>query len=333
MVQICNPYFEWELKNSAGKTIEEASLAHLIFAQLQFLPILYAEPGESLVVSAKPDAEFCKNAQHTFYFPDEPLPRGAKITDWGASLLIQNFAKERRLSYAMPDWEVVKLLNSKLFSFERFPLPGAERICTMQELQNYLKKSDGPVVVKDCLESSGRGHYFFFPGRPLNTKNLESLLSQNHPLIAEPWVQRTRDFSTQWKISPKGEIHYLGLTICHNDALGKYRASEIGNPSFTIDLKIYEKLLEEIAALGFFGNLGIDGMIYENGMQPVVEINPRKTMGFAALAFQQLHHPGQHLSLNFNDHGKNNLLPESAITKKGTRLKFRKTLSLELWKH
>lgn len=327
MLHICNPYFEWELKGKALKNIEDASLAHPIFAQLQFLPLLYAPPEEGLIVSAKPDEKFCK---HRLYFPDEPLPKGEKIVDWGGSQLIEQFAKKNSLAYALPNWQTLELLNSKLFSFERFPLPGAQRISTPEELKSYISKATGPIVVKDCLESSGRGHFFFHPDQP---KDLAPLFKSGHPLIAEPWVERTQDFSTQWEITPQGEIHYLGLTICHNDALGKYRASEVGHPTFQVDLKIYEKLLEEIAALGFFGNLGIDAMFYgKDQLQPVVEINPRKTMGFVALQFQKLHFPNQHLTLSFDESHGTNLLPDFAITKKGTRLKFRKSLSLELWK-
>lgn len=329
-LHVCNPFFERELSGHSASTLEEASLQHPIFAQLQFLPLLYANEGDGLIVSAKP--EVC-NAP--LYFPDEPLPKHAKIVDWGASLLIAEWAKKRGLEYEIPDWNVVQSISSKLFSFERSPLPGSARIGSRAELDRYLKETAGPVVLKDCFESSGRGHFFLFPNQPIDEGSLAAFFSKGHPLIAEPWVTRTCDFSTQWEITKAGEIHYLGLTICHNDALGKYRASEIGDPNFSIDFKIYQNVLGEISSLGFFGNLGIDGMFYKRGhetvLQPIVEINPRKTMGYVALAFQQKQFSNQHLSLFFSNGEKESLIPQTVITRKGARLKFRKTLWYQLW--
>ena len=60
--------------------------------------------------------------------------------------------------------------------------------------------------------------------------------------------------------------------------------------------------------LGYFGNVGIDAMVYrsENGPQlhPIVEINARKTMGFAALELQKRHFPNKTITLSFHAGGK-----------------------------
>jgi hypothetical protein len=336
-IHVCNAFFEWELSRQAGPSLEQALSQHPAFTMLQFLPLLYAAPDEGVVVTSKPDLSFFQSLTlqmpKALYFPDESLPAASSIIDWGASLLIKEWADARQATYALPNWDLVQTLSSKLFSFARSPLPGARQVFGAEEIEELARQIDQPFVVKDCLENAGRGHFFLLPGRPVDQKSLRAFTSRNHPLIAEPWVHRLIDFSTQWEITPSKGIRYIGLTICHNDAFGKYRASEVGNPSFTFDPKIYDPLLHDIAALGFFGHLGIDAMIYRAAqgptLQPIVEINPRKTMGYVALAFQQRHFPGVHLTLSLSDLKESGLLPKSAVTREGRRVKFRKTVS---WK-
>lgn len=340
-LHVCNPYFETELKGNWAFSLEEAGLKHPIFTQLQLLPLLYGAPEEGIIVSAKPDAAFFARATipmpRSLYFPDEPLPSSYhKVVDWGASELIAGWASQKGLSYATPPLELVRQLSSKLFSFQRSPLPGSQCIGTDEELRYLLKKIEQPTVLKNCEERAGRGHFFLFPEREINERALKAFLKEGYPFIAEPWVDRVGDFSTQWEITRQKEIRFLGNTICHNDAFGKYLASEVGHPTFIADSSFHRILIEEIAEMGFFGNIGIDAMHYRTkegiALQPVVEINPRKTMGYVALALQKRHFPHQHLMLSFTEKEEAGLLPFSVTTRKGVRLKFRKTVSLKLWK-
>jgi len=335
-IHVCNAFFEQEVSGQIHSDLKTAFSDHPIFALLQLLPLLYAAPDEGVVVNAKPEAEFFQQSKlpmpRSLYFLDEPLPSGSVIVDWGASRLIKKWAEEQGASYDLPKWEVVEKLSSKLFSFEKSPLPGARRLFHPDEIEKLAREIQGPFVIKDCLENAGRGHFFLKPGQPLNRQALSAFVARGHPLIAEPWVQRVIDFSTQWEITPAKEIRYLGLTICHSDSFGKYLASEVGNPSFSFDPKIYEELLEEIAELGFFGNLGIDAMIYKTkqgeALQKIVEINPRKTMGYVALEMQKRHFLGKHLTLSFSDLKERSLLAKTLVTREGKRLKLRKTVLL-----
>ena len=63
-------------------------------------------------------------------------------------------------------------------------------------------------------------------------------------------------------------------------------------------------VLKKIATCGYFGNIGVDAMVYRlNGeilLHPIVEINARKTMGYAALTLQQQHFPEEILTLSFS---------------------------------
>ena len=165
LLHVCNPYFESELKGEISSSLEEATLTHPILTQLQLLPLLYAAPEDGLIVSAKPEKDFFENGvipmPHSLYFPEESFPSYEKIIDWGASPLIAIWAKRKGLSYAFPPFELVKTVSSKLFSFMRSPLPGAECVNSREELNQFKKHTKGPIVLKDCQERAGRGHFFF----------------------------------------------------------------------------------------------------------------------------------------------------------------------------
>ena len=109
----------------------------------------------------------------------------------------------------------------KLFSFnESQKLPGAALIHTLAQLQQWEQKTEGPKVLKSCFGVSGRGH-LFLPSLHMK-KFAEKEFAEGRPVIAEPWVERKLDFSTQWMIHQDQKIEYLGATICVNDHRGQY---------------------------------------------------------------------------------------------------------------
>ena len=62
-----------------------------------------------------------------------------------------------------------------------------------------------------------------------------------------------------------------------------------------------EPIVKRVYARGFFGHLGVDAFVYsEKRLQPVVEINARKTMSWVALALQQKKKPGKTVRLSFS---------------------------------
>jgi hypothetical protein len=69
--------------------------------------------------------------------------------------------------------------------------------------------------------------------------------------------------------------------------------------------------------MGFRGNLGIDAMIYDQKLHPIVEINLRKTMGWLALIL------GKNLSY---EQGNEGVLPN--YLQVGKEITFQKQLKL-----
>ena len=162
------------------------------------------------------------------------------------------------------------------------------------------------------------------------------------PVIGEPWVKRTLDFSTQWHIGKDRQVTYIGSTICDNDARGQYRFNLVGDettlftthlPFLTTHKQTVENVLQKIAQLDFFGNVGVDAMLYTLNsdviqLHPVVEINARKTMGWAALRFQRHYYPNDIVRFAYST-GHAGFLPESVVSKQGKKVLFPRNLTIE----
>jgi hypothetical protein len=355
-LHVANTFFEWELETQPKMSLREAFLQHTIFLQLQFLPILYADPKDLLLLSDLPDREYWSflRAQKIatpsyFTLDDKRFHSIDKIESWGPSQLIAEWAASRDLIYSIPDWKVVQEVNSKRFSFENSPkLAFATLLTDESKAKHWTRSFQGSKVLKTCFGVSGKGHLLIDGFTPWD--RIHQFLSEewkkNLPVIAEPWVNRVLDFSTQWFIAKNRRVHYLGSTICHNDRRGQYQCNEVGNEkelfhqhfsSLSEHQKIIESLLTTIAAKGFFGNLGVDAMLYTRSedpetilLQPIVEINARKTMGWAALAFQKQYFPGNKIRFSYVN-GREGYLPNSLVLKNAKRISFARNLRIEVY--
>ncbi len=329
-LHIANTFFESELENDVSNSLFNAVHRNSFFLQLQFLPLLYAAPHDGILVTELPQSK------RPFYSYDDDLPF-KEIESWGASRLIARFAKERGIHYEMPSWEVVKEVNSKRYSFENSPkLPGAELLTSETQAQHWLKSIPGQKVLKTCFGVSGKGHLIFEELSATVRSFLHREWQKGLPVIGEPWVKRSLDFSTQWIIDKHQHITYLGATTCVNDGRGQYRSTivhpETHDILFLSEHRTYAKqVLAKMATAGFFGNVGIDAMIYnESQLHPIVEINARKTMGWVALQFQRQHHPDKILHMEFS-RGQSGFLPDSIELKSGKQITFARNLTFTIF--
>ncbi|NGX48160.1 MAG: hypothetical protein K1000chlam3_01550 [Chlamydiae bacterium] len=298
ILHLCNTFFEWELADNVGPDLQSALMQNPIFTQLQFLPVLYANEGDGLLVSEKPE----QMPLPTYSL--EERPPFQKLETWGYSLLAKKWAESQGLLYAMPPWDVVKMVNGKTYSFSKSPMPGSRLIYQGDPIEKGM-------VLKSCYGTAGRG---LISSDSLKAKGFcEKEWKKGLPVIAEPWVERSLDFSTQWIISPSGEIAYLGATICKTSAKGAHESNIVGGkpPSYVEEQKsIAMEVLQEMADMGYFGEVGFDAMVYnENKLQPIVEINARKTMGWVTLQVQQKKYPGEIIELSYLPSKQTGLLP------------------------
>ncbi|NGX59700.1 MAG: hypothetical protein KR126chlam3_00856 [Chlamydiae bacterium] len=314
ILHLCNTFFERELAGKAGNDLLAAFLQNPNFAQLQFLPYLYANEGEGLLVTEKPD---------TMPLPTydlEETPPFQKVETWGYSLLAKNWADANGLSYFMPPWDLVKMVNSKTYSFAKSPLPGARLIYKGEPLEKKM-------VLKSCYKTAGSE--LIFSDTPEARIFCEAEWDRDLPVIAEPLVERILDFSTQWVISSGGEIAYLGATICKTSSQGAHKSNIAGDspPSFVEEQKaVAMEVLQEMADLGYFGEVGIDAMIYnQNQLQPIVAINARKTLGWVALMVQKRKYPKEIIELSYLPSEKTGPLPNQLGP-----LKFSRQITIQI---
>lgn len=351
-LHIANTFFEWELGTQPHCSLLEAFSQNAIFRQLQFLPVLYSSAGEGLLVSEAPSTDYCsflKEPPQIFTLSDPSFLPFEELESWGPSRLISAFADAHQLRYCIPNWDIVRQINSKRFSFECSPkLPQSTLLETEAEAKRWLKEFNGKKVLKTCYGVSGTGHLIIDDS--LAWERIIPFLhrewNKGLPVIAEPWVERILDFSTQWTIDKNAHISYLGATLCHNNQRGQYLFSTVGEEEALFaqsrlfleeHCTIVKPILKKIAKLGFFGNIGIDAMLYtlpENPevplLHPIVEINARKTMGWVALNFQRKHFPGKTMRFCYASANKG-YLPQAILSKTGKWVTFNRNLGIQLY--
>lgn len=277
-LHICNTFFEEELETGGIRPLKEWFNSHPAMKQLQYLPLLYAGREDQILVSElpeNPDPRLCLKAS------------GAEIDSWGASLSIAKYAQDYGHSYRQPDISVVRSIQSKRFAFEQCPLPGAAVLSTEREVEQWIARTEGRKVLKRMLGTSGRGHCFVERGYQ---SFIQREFASGRPVLAEPWVNRTMDFSTQWEIGDT--IDLIGVTRFETSATGSYLATLAGPfQSEFLDehLEVAWPVVQKIRGMGFFGSLGIDAFVYDDQLHPIVEINARKTMSRVALEIQRAH--------------------------------------------
>ncbi len=290
ILHLCNTFFEWELSGHF-RSLEEAFADNPIFLQLQYLPLLYADVGDGILVTEKA-------GMGNFHLLSEHPPF-ERLELWGHSRLAKTWADKRGINYEIPNWDVVKMVNSKAYSFSKSPLPGGKLIYPGDKIPPN-------TVLKTCFGTAGRGH--LFASSPKVKAFCQEQWDLGLPLISEPWVERTFDFSTQWKIELNGDVAFLGVTLCKTTPSGAHQSNIVGDRKWEeqwapfIDAQKTKamEVLKEMAEWGYFGEVGFDAMIYgDRQLQPIVEINARKTMGWAALMLQQKHYPNQTVEMAY----------------------------------
>ncbi len=343
ILHICNTFFDFELYQRPFPPLERAFDQHEVFLQLQFLPFLYASQDDGVAVSYIPEDNFWHRLKafnitspKLHLISEKQFPAYSALNVWGHSPTILEWAKQKKLPYQMPPWSIVQLINSKVFSFNACPLPGGQLLHNEEELQRWLKTAQYPVVLKTCFGTAGLGHMHFEKiDIPKMKAFAEKEWKEKRAVIGEPWVKRLLDFSTHWEIGK--EIKKIGVTLCENDPKGRYLQNRVGDPAklFGAHLEKVEqhelfvqKVLSKIKELGYFGNVGIDAMIYDHGLHPIVEINARKTMGFATIAIQQKHFPGKDLRLAFTKKEEGQILPSFAKRQDGTKVEFSRHIQI-----
>jgi uncharacterized ferritin-like protein (DUF455 family) len=167
------------------------------------------------------------------------------------------------------------------------------------------------IVVKQAVGLAGRNAMRLFEPDLLENQRrwLANALRDGRKVVVEPWLERLADFSAQLEMTPGG-LKLCGYTVLLNDAKGQYQGNvaeshhhtripsrivalfreppDLARRLLTLYADIFALLETELRGVDFLGPLGIDAFVYRDAtgasrVKPIVEINPRYTMGRVAV--------------------------------------------------
>ncbi|MFZ0826054.1 MAG: DUF455 family protein [Verrucomicrobiia bacterium] len=179
-----------------------------------------------------------------------------------------------------------------------------------------------PIVIKQALGLAGSNAIRLFEPELLDNHRrwIANAVENNRRLVVEPWLERVRDFSAQLEMTTAG-LKLCGYTGLINDAKGQFQGNSAAPkferriPQDVIGLfpeppdiatrlhafyaDIFTLLEAEFQQAGFLGPVGIDAFVYRTPrgdcrLKPVVEINPRYTMGRLTVELMKQVAPGSH---------------------------------------
>ncbi len=163
------------------------------------------------------------------------------------------------------------------------------------------------IVVKEAFGVAGSNALRLFEPEMLPTQRrwMEHAFAHKRELVIEPWLERQMDFSIQLEMSGSG-LKLCGYTGLLNDSRGQFIANfaeshhhkriplkiislfreppDISQRILNFYSEIFPALEAELSQADFTGPIGIDAFVFRDAsgatkLKPVVEINPRYTMG------------------------------------------------------
>jgi len=198
-----------------------------------------------------------------------------------------------------------------------------ETVSTQAELAAALARLSSRGVTralfKADLETSGRGQCrLSTEGRqaPEDQAWLAAAFDRYPLAVVEPELDREADITLQWHLGPNGpeDLKFLGWTRQLVTPGRRYAGTQIGRPfdGLAPELKRFlvadkfrrlhqlkawleARVVPALQALGHVGPFGVDSLVVKRddsesepyAFKPVVEINPRQTMGQVALRLER----------------------------------------------
>lgn len=199
------------------------------------------------------------------------------------------------LCYDYPDINIIKMVNSKLYSYhlnslitERNYSKLADDSKLIEEYgMEYLKH--GPFLIKDLFGVSGKGNLLVDSENIL--KRIVHYIEKQEKkgmctkFLLEPFLYKEMDFSCQFFIDKDGSYKVLSIQRLFNRNFAYLGSSTADKMLLELLEKekyfmIIERIANHLYKDGYYGNVCVDSMILKKGeIVPIVEINARKSMG------------------------------------------------------
>lgn len=200
----------------------------------------------------------------------------------------------------------------------------------------------GEFFVKARFKSSGRDALRLRPGQVLTEAQLrwlERLFREQDSVVVEPWCRRRLDLSFHYDLGERATFQGICRFFTTED--GRFTGATVGPWQEDVDPDLRRflhgdgkdprrmrriadelgKLIEEaLLPRGVRGPVGVDAFVYEADeglrLQPLLEINPRWTMGRLALRLGSRLHSGSRARLELEP-PKNPLPPPQMALRDG----------------
>jgi uncharacterized ferritin-like protein (DUF455 family) len=225
---------------------------------------------------------------------------------WSAARLRQLLKQQANLHWLCTEHEVGVVADT---------VAGA-----IEAIEAIRRRGHQKIVIKEALGIAGHNAIRLLEPELLQNQLrwIANIVETGGELVIEPWLERELDFSVQLEMNAQG-LKLLGYTELSSDSRGQYRGNRAA-PGFARRIcanlpgwfpsvrdisnrvqRLYSDLLamleQEFLKVGYRGPAGIDAFIYrtpdgECRLKPIVEINPRYTMGRLTLELMKQVVPG-----------------------------------------
>jgi hypothetical protein len=312
---IGNYDFEHQLSVAGGWESPES--IRRLNAELATAWISIADDGDFIRTPEQVEAKFFEEMAAVGLPNVRPVSNEREITEpvevipWGWTEEIRNRADQQGWNYSAPSQAVVRVANSRRFSFQceqewKIGLEGAAEVDSVTALVEAIRRlpgGDDRWVVKAEFSMSARERVLG-QGRKLPEQTLnwvQKRIERDGVVFLEPWLDRITEAGLQFTIPQTGDVVFDGVTPLLTGEHGEYRGNKFAvhkdiESIWSTSIETAQQVAQRLQSKGYFGPLGIDAVWYRKGddelrLRPLQDINARYTMGRLALGYQRLLEP------------------------------------------
>lgn len=285
----------------------------ILARDLDILPAFLAAREDIVLVHRRPSLEHCERLRAAGF----ELPEFEELSSDG-QIQSESLTRERKLGGLRPwawcpaadrlfaDLRAESGWNSALRDLfskvsDQQLLDGVV-VNSVDELRRQAAQRE--VVVKAPFGASGQRNQRW-SGEP-TARWAERVIAKQGAVVVEPWFDRVFDFSVQYEMEKTG-LRKVGITKVENNPRGQFVAAEAGPKLLQglpeelarflageisrYDGEIREAVERYVEPSGYLGPIGVDAMVHRGSgrlqLRPIVEINPRYTMGRLTLELRK----------------------------------------------
>lgn len=313
-LHIFNPETEMAL-GAGGASYSPPRVIADLKRRWELLPAVWAGPGDLVLATDTPPTPALRRLIEKKGLETVNLKAAkgieAKPEPWGWNLALRNellrnglpedqmpdeetLARWRELAHRKTARQFLELWRERLSEWQT-DLP---EVCLTEEDAVKAAKRFGEACIKLPWSSSGRGVWFTSSLDETKFRSIaQGAIKRQGAIIVEKAEKIAIDFASEWECL-SGECRFLGFSFFHTEKAGY--SGNLSAPQEEIigilekaigksPLEIIEKQRKILAPLigsHYEGLFGVDIFATTDGrINPCVEINLRRTMGHAALAW------------------------------------------------